>query len=273
MEEELVSVVMPTYNCAAFIEESVKSVLAQLYKNWELIIVDDCSTDNTKAILAPYLAKYPNIHYTCLEKNSGPAVARSEALKQVKGDYVAFLDSDDTWTSNKLCLQIDFMKTNKIVFSTTAYKLIEKDEISKLTALFPPKIIDYNKMIRLSGLIENSTIIYDRHIIGDLQVANIDEFNDLSLWLKILHKTSTCHSMQDVLAGHRTYPQLTKQDNLKLLRFHWHLCRDIERLCLIKTIWYILCWHFVKFTGFGMKKLNLMKKMKQEIEDSVLYYE
>ena len=271
--EELVSIVMPTYNCANFIEESIKSVLAQHHRNWELLIVDDCSKDNTKAVLAPYLAKYPSIHYTCLEKNSGPAVARSIALKQLKGDYVAFLDSDDLWTPNKLTLQIDFMKKNKVAFSATGYELISEEGASKGIALLPPQKTNYDKMLRLSCPVGNLTVMYDRRVIGDQQVPNIKKRNDYALWLQTLHKTDACYGMPDVLAMYRVRTQSVSSNKLKLLPYHWHLYRHIEKLSVLKSSWYILCWAFIKGTKIGINKVRLENLHKRNIEDSVLYYE
>lgn len=254
---EMVSVVMPTYNCASFIQEAVESVVAQTYPSWELIIVDDCSTDNTKAVLAPYLAKYPNIHYTCLEKNSGPAVARSEALKQAKGDYVAFLDSDDLWTPQKLSLQIDFMKQKKVPFSATGYELISEDGTSKGIALLPPQKTNYDKMLRLSCPVGNLTIMYDRRIIGDQQVPAIKKRNDFALWLKILKETPYCYGLQDVLAKYRVRTTSVSSNKFKLIPFQWDLYRNIEGFAIMKSVWYMCCWGFVKGLGIGIKKRKI----------------
>ena len=254
---ELISIIMPTYNCGSFIEESVKSVLAQDYKNWELIIVDDCSKDNTKEVLAPYLAKYPNIHYTCLKKNSGPAVARSEALKQAKGDYVAFLDSDDLWVSKKLSLQLDFMKKNKAFFCATGYELMSENSERKGVALIPPEKTDYDKMLRLSCPIGNSTVMYDRRVVGEQVVPAIKKRNDFALWLQILRKVSVCYGMKDVLTVYRVRTKSVSSNKLKLLPYHWHLYHHIEKLGVIKSAWYILCWGFVKGTGCGLKKVKV----------------
>ena len=106
----LVSVIMPTYNCAAYIGTSIESVISQTVTDWEIQIVDDCSTDDTQSVLQPYLKKYPNIHYYCLLENGGPAVARTEAIKRAAGKYIAFLDSDDLWFPDKLEKQISFME-------------------------------------------------------------------------------------------------------------------------------------------------------------------
>lgn len=270
---EMVSVVMPTYNCASFIQEAVESVVAQTYPSWELIIVDDCSTDNTKAVLAPYLAKYPNIHYTFLEKNSGPAVARSEALKQVKGDYVAFLDSDDLWTPNKLSLQIDFMKQKKVPFSATGYELIGEDGTSKGIALLPPQKTNYDKMLRLSCPVGNLTIMYDRRIIGDQQVPSIKKRNDFALWLQILHKTDACYGMPNVLGKYRVRKSSISRNKLTLLSYHWDLYYHIEKLGVVKSVWYICCWVFIKGTKIGIKRVGLKQNSKTDIVDSGLDYE
>ena len=98
----LVSVIMPTYNCSKYILESLDSVIAQTVTDWEVQIVDDCSTDDTAEVLKPYLKKYPNMHYYILPQNGGPAVARTEAIRRATGKYIAFLDSDDLWKPDKM---------------------------------------------------------------------------------------------------------------------------------------------------------------------------
>lgn len=117
----LVSVIMPTYNCGKYILQSLDSVIAQTVTDWEIRIVDDCSTDNTAEVLKPYLEKYTNIHYYVLPQNGGPAVARTEAMKRATGKYIAFLDSDDLWMPDKLEKQIAFMEKNGAKFSATGY--------------------------------------------------------------------------------------------------------------------------------------------------------
>ena len=255
--EELVSVIMPTYNCAAFIAESVRSVLAQQYTHWELIITDDCSKDNTRDVLAPYLAKYPNIRYTCLGKNSGPAAARSTALKQARGRYVAFLDSDDLWTPDKLSKQLAFMQQTGAVFSSTGYELIEEGGKSKGVALIPPEKTDYKKMLRLSCPVGNSTILYDRSVLGEQVVPAIKKRNDFALWLQLLHTAPACYGMPNILTKYRLRAQSVSRNKLKLLPYHWQLYRHIEKLSLWQSVWYILCWAFVKGTGCGIKKVRI----------------
>lgn len=252
--EELVSIIMPTYNCATFIEESIKSVLAQTYTNWELLIVDDCSTDNTPDVLAPYLSKYPNIHYACLEKNSGPALARSTGLKQARGEYIAFLDSDDLWHPDKLAKQLAFMKEKGVVFTCTGYAQMNERGRLLGTALIPPQKIDYAKMLRLSCPVGNLTVMYDRRALGNQQVPAIKKRNDFALWLQLLHKAPACYGMPEVLATYRIRSQSVSSNKLKLLPYHWHLYHHIEKLNVFKSAWYILCWAWIKGTGIGIKR-------------------
>ena len=270
---QLVSIIMPTYNCACFIAQSVESVLAQSHTNWELIIVDDCSTDNTKAVLSPYLAKYPNIHYTCLEKNEGPAFARSTALKQAKGDYVAFLDSDDLWNPEKLTKQIAFMQEKHAGFSATAYSQMNEEGKSLETVLIPPQKTDYVKMLRLSCPIGNSTVMYDRRILGDQTVPSIQKRNDFALWLQLLHTTPVCCGLPEVLTIYRVRTKSVSSNKLKLLPYHWHLYYRIEKLGVIKSMWYILCWAFVKGTGIGINKIRAEKLHRKNVKNPVWYYE
>ena len=124
MKEELVSIIMPSYNTGKFIGETINSVIDQTYINWELIIVDDCSSDNTDEIIKNI--KDSRIVYLKNEKNMGAAVSRNRALREAKGKWIAFLDSDDLWKENKLEKQIKFMKDNNYYFSYTNY--IEIDE-------------------------------------------------------------------------------------------------------------------------------------------------
>ena len=124
---ELISIITPTYNCERFIGETIESVLKQSYKNWEMIIVDDCSTDNTYDVVKKYADNDSRIKYYLLEENSGASVARTKAMQLATGDYIAFLDSDDLWISNKLECQLKFMKENNYNFTCTEYEQIDEN--------------------------------------------------------------------------------------------------------------------------------------------------
>lgn len=160
MIENLVSIIMPSYNTEKYIFESIESVIAQTYKNWELLIIDDCSEDLTIQIIQKYLKVYPNIFLIQLEKNSGAAVSRNKGIEKANGEYIAFLDSDDLWEENKLEIQINFMKENNCAFSFTEY--MEIDEMGNDLGILikvPVKAITYRSYL-LTNPIGCLTAVY-----------------------------------------------------------------------------------------------------------------
>lgn len=255
----LVSVIMPTYNCERFIEEAVQSVIAQTMKEWELRIVDDGSTDGTYEVLRPYLAKYPMIHYTKLSGNGGPAMARTEALRQATGKYVAFLDSDDVWMPEKLARQIAFMEERGAVFSCTAYCRMNEEGESLGMVCVPPERTDYKKMLRLGDPIGNLTVMYNQEVLGKYEVPNIKRRNDFALWLRILRDTPECVGMEEVLGRYRVRKRSVSSNKLQQVKYHWKLYRQLEGLGFFKSMWALACWAWVKGTGRGLNR----KKMKR----------
>ena len=187
MEKGLVSVITPTYNCAKFIGETIESVQAQTYQQWEMIIVDDCSTDNTKEIVDKYIKEDSRIKYFCLKNNSGAAVARTKAMELANGEYMAFLDSDDIWTEEKLKKQLAFMKKHDVAFSCTAYEQIDENGklLNKIIKTVPKA--DYNRVL-LDCPVGNSTVMYNVEKMGKFEVPNIRKRNDDALWLRMFKK-------------------------------------------------------------------------------------
>lgn len=254
----LVSVIMPTYNCGRFITQSIDSVINQTISDWEIQIVDDCSTDNTYEIVQPYLEKYPTIHYYRLEKNSGPAIARTEAIKRANGKYIAFLDSDDLWHEEKLQKQIAYMEKNNITFCCTAYEQMNEEGELLHMACIPPIKTDYKKILRLANPIGNLTVMYNQEKLGKYEVPMIKKRNDFALWLAILHDVEYCYGMEDVLATYRLGRKDSVSSNkFKQIKYHWQLYYEIENHGVIRSCYEILCWAFVKGTGIGLKKVRV----------------
>lgn len=252
---KLVSVIMPTYNCGRYIAQSIDSVISQTMTDWEIQIVDDCSTDNTQEVLAPYLSKHPNIYYYRLTENSGPAIARTEAIKRAVGKYCAFLDADDLWTPDKLEKQIAFMRRSGAEFSCTAYRQMNMEGKDLHTLLIPPKKTGYHKCICLSNPIGNLTAMYDQEALGKFEVPDIRKRNDFALWLQILKKTKYCYGMEDVLGIYRTgRSDRISHKKLSQAKYHWQLYHTIEGHNLIRSIYEMACWAIVKGTGIGIKK-------------------
>lgn len=245
MVEGLVSVITPTYNCGKFIGATIASVQNQDYNNWEMIIVDDCSQDETKNIVTEIAAKDDRIKYFCLEKNSGAAVARTKAMQLANGEYMAFLDSDDLWVPNKLTSQLAFMKDNGYAFTCTAYEQI--DENGELLGKVIKTIskTDYNRLL-LDCPVGNSTVVYSVKQMGKFEVPNIRKRNDDALWLKMLKKEQYIYGMQDVLMLYRIRSGSISNNKLKVIKYHWILYREIEHLGVLRSLFHIGYWCVIK---------------------------
>lgn len=245
MKNGLVSIIMPTYNCADFIEESILSVINQTYTNWELIIVDDCSKDNTEEVVKKYTDNDKRIRYIRLETNSGAAIARNTGIEMAIGEFIAFLDSDDLWLNVKLEKQLEFMNSHGYNFSCTAYMQIDEQGNENGTVVHPKKRVDYNGVL-LSCPIGNSTVIYNCKNIGKFYVPNIRKRNDDALWLQILKKEKYCYGLDTVLMKYRIRQNSLSRNKLQLVKYHWYLYREIEHLSIPRSIFHIVVWGFLK---------------------------
>lgn len=242
---DLVSIITPTYNCGRFIGETIESVLKQTYNDWEMIIVDDCSTDNTKEVVETYKIQDSRIKYHILEKNSGAAIARTIAMNLASGDYMAFLDSDDLWMKDKLERQLSFMKKNDYNFTCTAYEQIDERGESLNRTIRTKARTDYNGVL-LSCPIGNSSVIYNVKTLGKFEVPNIRKRNDDALWLQILKKEKNVYGMSEILMKYRIRANSISSNKLTLIKYHWKLYRDIEHLSIFRSMFHIGCWVFIK---------------------------
>ena len=245
MCEKLVSIITPTYNCAKFIARTLDSVLAQTYKNWEMIIVDDCSQDNTKEIVEEYMKRDSRIKYHLLDVNSGAAVARNAAMEMAQGTYMAFLDSDDIWSPDKLERQITWMEHEGYAFTCTAYEQIDENDNSLNRIIKTVKKTDYNRLL-LDCPVGNSTVVYNVEKMGKFKVPNIRKRNDDALWLQMLKKEKYIWGMPDVLMKYRIRQNSISSNKFKVIRYHWILYRDIEHLSVLRSLFHIFLWCVIK---------------------------
>lgn len=224
---DLVSIIMPSYNTASLIAESIQSVLAQTYKNWELLIVDDCSTDNTDDAVQPYLVD-ERIRYIRNEKNSGAAVSRNRALREAKGKWIAFLDSDDLWKAEKLEKQINFMEKNGYHFSYTNYSEIDSDGNLNGVVVTGPKKITKTGFFNYCwpGCL---TVMYDAEAVGLIQIADIKKNNDYAIWLKVCKKAD-CYLLNEDLALYRRGRQgsISTHSIKQLIGWHYKLHKEAQ---------------------------------------------
>lgn len=222
----LVSIVMPTWNCARFIGESIESVRRQSYRNWELLVVDDCSADNTEEIVMSFGDS--RIRYIRNAVNSGAAVSRNRALKEARGRWIAFLDSDDLWTADKLERQIAFMVNNGYSFSYTNYSEVDEDTRETGVCVSGPRRISVCGMFNYCwpGCL---TVVYDASVIGVVQIADIKKNNDYAMWLKAIKKAD-CFLLDENLAGYRKRTgSISNHSYVSLVKWHYLLFREAEK--------------------------------------------
>ena len=232
--DELVSIIMPSYNTSSYIQETIQSVVNQTYQNWELIIVDDCSSDDTDEIIKPYL-KDTRISYYKNNKNLGAALSRNKALMVAKGRWIAFLDSDDLWIPDKLHKQILFMKEYNYHFSYTKYEEInEKSEPIGLIVSGPSKITRIGMYLYCwPGCL---TVMSDRDAIGTIQVSDIKKNNDYAMWIKV-SKKSDCHLLSEVLSLYRKRSgSISNHGYFKLIRWHYKLWNEANEMNIIVSL-------------------------------------
>lgn len=224
---DLVSIIMPSYNTEKYISESIASVQKQSYADWELIIVDDCSADNTDEIVKPFLSD-KRIKYIKNETNSGAAVSRNRALREAKGKWIAFLDSDDLWLPVKLEKQIAFMKKNDYHFSYTNYVEINEASIPNGRFITGPKRITKHGMYNYCWM-GCLTVMYDAETVGLIQIADIKKNNDYAMWLKACKKED-CYLLDEVLAKYRKRSgSISNHGYTKLIKWHYKLYREAEK--------------------------------------------
>ncbi len=225
---DLVSIITPSYNTAKYIGDMIRSVQAQSHTHWELIIVDDCSTDNTDAVVAEFLTD-KRIRYLKNAQNSGAAISRNYALREARGKWVAFLDSDDVWLPEKLEKQLAFMKQGGYHFSYTAYMEINETSEPSGTVVIGPKKVSKCGMYCYCwpGCL---TVMYDAEYVGLVQIADIRKNNDYAMWLKICKKAD-CYLLKEVLAQYRRgrAGSISTHTYMGLIRWHYKLFRICEQ--------------------------------------------
>ena len=234
-EAGLVSIIMPSYNTASFIEETIQSVLNQTYTNWELIIVDDCSTDNTDEVLENI--KDSRSRYFKNDKNSGAAVSRNKALREAKGQWIAYLDSDDLWMPEKLEKQIHFMETNGYAFSYTNYEEIDVNGNKTGVSITGPKKITKTGMFNYCwpGCL---TVMFDANKIGLIQIEDIKKNNDYAMWLKVCRKAD-CFLLDETLGQYRKgrIGSVSTHSIKTMIGWHYKLYHEAECMGKIESLY------------------------------------
>lgn len=231
-----VSIIIPLYNCSDFLYTTLNSVLAQTYQNWEVIMVDDNSSDGSFLLAKKFIEQDNRIKLSQLERNSGAAAARNTAIKAANGRFIAFLDSDDLWHPHKLEKQINFMLKNNYAFSYTAYEKIN-EEGKVIGHVGAPMRLNYKQLL-MTNEIGCLTAIYDTEILGKVYMPTETKREDYATWLSILKKIDYAYGMPESLGQYRVYANQSSAKKSKMAKENWNLYRNIENLSFIKSIYY-----------------------------------
>ena len=241
----LVSIITPVYNSSKYIGKMLDSVCSQIYQNWELIIVDDCSTDDTVSVIEKYQQKDIRIKLCKLAVNQGPANARNLAIKKAEGRYVAFLDSDDYWTSDKLSKQIEFMQKNSYAVSWHDYWYIKTNENNRLIHVKTPDSLNYEGLLKGNSTGSSLTICIDRNVVDNIYMPN-QKHEDYICWLNILKEYHlTGYGLHESLGYYRIGKPSVSNNKIKSVFWTWKVYRDSQGLSLIKSI-YCMIYYITK---------------------------
>ncbi len=217
-QDGLVSVIMPTFNSARFVAESIESILAQTYTQWELIVTDDCSTDGTIDILQRYASRDSRIVLQRLNENSGAGVARNTSIRSARGRYIAFCDSDDRWTADKLATQLKFMQANDVAMCFAPYYTC--DESGETTGYVPaPKRVTLFSTM-CDDKIGFLTCIFDANKIGKHFMPIMRRRQDYAYVLQLLRICREAHSVPTTLAFYRHHDDNLSGRKVRLLRYN-----------------------------------------------------
>lgn len=247
-DNEIVSVITPVYNVAKVIERTLDSMLMQDYNDLEIVLVDDCSKDNSAEIIAKYCEKYPNIVYHKQAKNGGAAVARNSALDLAKGRYVAFLDSDDLWCEGKLKKQIAFMKEKDAAISCTAMDCIDEEDKPLNSVREVREKISYKFLLK-NTMIATSTVIVDRNKTGDFQMPLRRGGQDYATWLMLMRNGTDCWGLNEVLSHYRVMSNSLSSNKWKSIRQVWEIQthdEGINRVSAAMNVCFFIANAFVK---------------------------
>lgn len=251
-----ISIITPVYNCEKLIGNTIETVINQTYTNWEMLLVDDCSTDNSEKIIEEYIRKDNRIKYFKLEQNSGAAVARNYALEKSEGRFIAYLDSDDLWKPEKLEKQVDFMVKHNYAFSCTDYEKIDEQGNSLNKIVKIPQKVDYNLFLR-NTIIQTVGVMVDTNLTGKelLVMPNIRRRQDAATWCQLLKNGFNCYEVPENLSYYRVVSKSLSSNKFKAVKMNWYWYRKIEKLSLWKT-----CYCFIGYAFNAVKKRIYRKK-------------
>ncbi|MEN7550923.1 glycosyltransferase family 2 protein [Rapidithrix thailandica] len=247
---ELVSIITPVYNTSPYLSATVESVIRQTYAHWEMIIIDDGSEDQSAAIAHHYSKQDERIRVVSLGKNYGAGVARNAGIKEAKGRYIAFIDSDDIWLPAKLEKQLRFMRDTQAELVHTAYNLIAENGSSLCKHYCPPSKVTYQDMLK-TDYIGCSTAIYDTQRIGKVYMPEIRKRQDYGLWLRMMQDIKYAYGLPEQLVLYRIRKGSLSHNKWRLVQVQWDFYVQTARLGVMGGLRSMAYWSFFGLTKYA----------------------
>lgn len=248
--KNLISIVVPVYNASRFLDETIKTVREQTIDNWELIFVDDCSTDNSDEIIKQYMKIDKRIKYFKQDQNEGPALARNRGIDEAKGNFLCFLDADDMWDKDKLEKQLNFMLEKEVAFSYTSYEFATFDGIPTGKKVKAKEILTYKEVLK-NNIISTITVMFNLNLIDKelIKMPNLKYVEDTATWFKILRNGFKAYGLSDVYSYYRRSSNTESSNKFKTQKRLWNLYRKEEKMGFFKSLYTL-----------GVKNINAIKR-------------
>jgi len=240
----LISIIVPVYNAENFIEETMDCVAAQTYTNWELLLVEDCSSDNTVTLIRQYMERTgdPRIRLIMQPSNMGAASARNRGLKEANGRYVSYLDADDLWMPEKLEKELAFMEEKGAAFVFTGYEFADENGKGTGKVVHVPEKLSYKQALS-NTTIFTTTVMFDLEKLPKEQLEMpVMKSEDTALWFKVLRSGVTAYGLDENLVKYRRPGKSLSSNKLEALRRIWNLYRRAEGMNILSSAWHFCFW-------------------------------
>ncbi|HEA28555.1 MAG TPA: glycosyltransferase family 2 protein [Leeuwenhoekiella sp.] len=242
----MISIITAFYNAEKFLAESIESVLAQTHVDWELLLIDDCSSDQSAVIALKYAQADKRITIVTLEQNSGTGIARNKGIEQAKGSKIAFLDADDRWKPHKLATQLQFMEKNQASICFSSYTLMNENGKPLNIAVQALPVLDFNTLLR-ANYIGNLTALYDVERLGKQYAPALRKRQDWALWLDLVKKAGKAYGISESLAYYRVRKDSISGNKWKMLRYNFAVYNQYLEFSRLKSAWMMLRFLWEQF--------------------------
>jgi len=240
----VVSIITPAHNSERFLPETIRSVLAQTFANWEMIIVDDASTDSTPQIARRFVQEDRRVRVVRLESPAGAGGARNAGMDAARGRFLAFLDSDDLWLPQKLAMQVEVMLATGVPFTYAGYRMIDENGAIVGRPIRAPQSMSYRRLLKNTA-IGCLTVMLDREVCGETRMPALRRHEDLVMWYALLKRGVVARGIAQDLARYRIVRGSRSRNKLATAAHMWKVYRDVEKLSLADALWCFAhySWH------------------------------